>query len=62
MSAKTLYEPLGGYDAIIAVANVLLPRHEDRTRPCFRGGRVPKPSLPPISMALLLAEPCVVRY
>lgn len=32
MSNKTLYERLGGYDAICAVANDLLPRLQSDTR------------------------------
>lgn len=32
MSQKTLYERLGGYDAICAVANDLLPRLQDDSR------------------------------
>lgn len=32
MSKKTLYERLGGYDAISAVANALLPRMQSDTR------------------------------
>ena len=32
MSAKTLYERLGGYDAIVAMANDLLPRMQADAR------------------------------